>query len=176
MRTGTTSMAILTLCLLLTPAHAADSEPGLEHASAGLGLAFEIPPACVAREEIHHPDDPSRQIAHSVLVSCGGPVLLRIDMWEDPGGGDIGTWAAARLAPLIRGADRVTSAARSRLALPAVIITRGHTPQTAPRRLVAMRIGERVHLLTLERADEGSSMKVLASVLDSLRLLGGGDR
>ncbi len=176
MRTGTTLTAILTLCLLVTAAQAADSVGAVEHASTGLGLSFEIPAACVAREETHHPDDPSRQIAHAVVVTCGGPDLLRIDMWLDPGGDEIGAWAATRLAPLIKGADRVTSAARSRLNLPAVLIERGHTPQTAPRRLVAMRIGERVVLFSAELADEARSQEVLAGVLDSLRILGGGTR
>lgn len=171
MRIWPISVAILALSLTTaTPLVAADVPK--EHLSVGLRLAFEIPEACSAREEVQRPEDPGRQISHSAIVTCGGPDLLRIDMWQDSGAGDIATWVTERLAPLVKGATRVESEAVSHLGVPGVVLERGRTPQTFSRRLVAVKIHGRVYLFTLERSGEASSTVLLQGVLTTLRILG----
>ena len=170
MRSRSISVAILALSLAwAAPLGAADLSK--EHVSAGLGLAFEVPDACAARDENHRPDDSTRQISHSVIVTCGGPDLLRVDMWDAPGAKDIATWVAEHLAPLLEGAARVASEMQPRLDLPAVVIERRRTPQTFARRLVAMKIHGRVYLYTLEHSDEEASTDLLRRCMATLRVL-----
>ncbi|MFH1529572.1 MAG: hypothetical protein ABIK09_02435 [Pseudomonadota bacterium] len=175
MRIRLTCLAILTLSILAGGATRA-GDAWTEHRSPGLGLAFEITDGCTARDEVHHPDDPARQISHSVIVNCGGPDLLRVDMWVDPAAGDVATWVGEHLGPLLKGAQRVVSEVGSRLAVPTVVIERGHTPQTAARRLVALKLHGRVYVLTLEMADEERPGALLDRALGSLRVLAEGGR
>ncbi len=108
MRSRSIFIAILALCLSASaPLRAADAPT--QHQSDGLQLSFEIPGACVAREELHQPDDPTRQISHAVTLSCGGPVLLRVDMWLAPDDRPVSAWVEARLGPLIKGATLVAA-------------------------------------------------------------------
>ncbi len=171
MRSRSVFIAILALCLSASaPLRAADAPT--HHHSDGLQLSFEIPGACVAREELHQPDDPTRQISHAVTLSCGGPVLLRVDMWLAPDDRPVSAWVEARLGPLIKGATLVVSERNTQLDLPAVRIERAATPQTHARRLVALKVGGRVYLLSLERADEAESSALLERVLATLSPVG----
>ena len=173
MRPKATLTAFGFLCLLVSGSAYAD-DAWTEHTSPGLGLAFEVPSAgCSVREEASRPDDPAREISHSVIVTCGGPDLLRVDMWVDPGSGDVAAWFEEHLAFLEKGASRVTTESRSRLALPAVVVEHGHSPQTFPRRLVVLKVSGRVYLFSLERAHEANPAALLEHALGSLRGLDG---
>ena len=165
---------ILVTLALVSAAPAVAKEAPVLHRSAGLGLRFAVPAACDAQEERHEPRDPTARIAHAVSVACGGPALLRIDMWQDPGERGVAAWVAARLEPLTRGADAVVSERLSALDVPAVRIERGHTPQTAPRRLVALKLEDRVYLISLEHADGPTSATLLETILGTLGPVDGG--
>ena len=159
---------------LLVSGSAYAEDAWIEHTSSGLGLAFEVPSAgCSVREEAFRPDDPAREISHSVIVTCRGPDLLRVDMWVDPGSGNVGAWFEEHLAFLEKGASRVASESRSRLAIPAVVVEHGHSPQTFPRRLVVLKVSGRVYLFSLERAHEVHPAALLDHALGSLRVLDG---
>ncbi len=173
MRSRSIYVAILVLGLSAAgPLRAADAPT--VHRSPGLHLSFEIPGACVAREELHQPDDPTHQISHAVTVACGGPTLLRIDMWLDTTDAPVSTWVDSRLGPLVKGATEVVSERVSSRRLPAVRIERAATPQTHARRLVALKNEGRVYLLTLERAGEAEPAALLETVLGALTPLDGG--
>ncbi len=176
MRPKVIPVAFGVLCLFVSGSVHAD-DAWTEHMSSGLGLAFEVPSAgCSVREEAARPDDPAREISHSVIVTCGGPDLLRVDMWVDPGSGDVDAWFEEHLAFLGKDASRVASEPRSRLGLPAVVVEHAHSPQTFPRRLVVLKVSDRVYLFSLERAHEAHPAALLEHALGSLRVLDGGSR